>query len=63
MINAKFDKEDWARIINALQTYVIVEEEALKSRNVGDKEWNALVEYETLIRDIQFYIIGQEDKT
>lgn len=48
-------KEDWRMILHALQSYVIQREEHLKTINAGDREWNEVVEYEKLIKDIETY--------
>ena len=51
-------RDDWEKIVFALQSYVIDEEEKLVRKNAGDSEWTALTDYEILIRDIQLYILG-----
>ena len=55
---ASFSKEDWQRIVHALQTYVITEEASLSTQNVGDKEWNRLAAYDVLANDINLYVLG-----
>jgi len=55
---ASFNKSDWQKITTALKTYVIQKEEYLKTRNVGDREWNEVDEYNVLINDIELYVLG-----
>lgn len=55
---ASLSKEDWGRIVFALKSYVITEEWSLSQDNHGDKEWQELNVYETLMKDIELYVIG-----
>lgn len=59
-IATQFSISDWRRIKNALMTYVIIQEDKLKSQNVGDREWDELEEYNTLIRDIDIYVLQND---
>ena len=58
VFNGKFSTEDWLRIIQALKSYVITQEEVLRTKNVGDREWQELEEYSTIARDIEYYVIS-----
>ena len=60
LLNGSFSVEDWRTIIHALKTYVISEEEALKSQNVGDREWEALNRQKDIIGHIELYILPGE---
>jgi len=51
------DQKEWEMILLALETYVINKESQLIKENAGDTKWRDLEEYNTLIRDIQLYII------
>ena len=53
-----FSSDDWSRILFALQTYVINQEQVLSKQNVGDREWQELESYTSLINDIEIYILG-----
>ena len=53
-----FIDEDWARIRLSLRDYIIQQEEALKSINAGDREWNELNKYIAIERDIDLFIFG-----
>ena len=55
---ASFSKEDWQRIVHALQSYVINEEASLSTQNVGDREWDRLAAYDVLANDINLYVLG-----
>ena len=55
---ASFSQEDWRRIVHALQTYVINEEEILTTQNVGDREWDRVAAYNVLANDINLYVLG-----
>ncbi len=55
---ASFSTNDWTRILFALQTYVINQESVLSKQNVGDREWQELESYTSLINDIELYILG-----
>ena len=55
---ASFSQEDWRRIVHALQTYVINEEEILTTQNVGDREWDRIAAYGVLANDINLYVLG-----
>lgn len=55
---ASFSSNDWSRILFALQTYVINQEYVLSKQNVGDREWEELESYTSLINDIEIYILG-----
>lgn len=59
-IASTLTESDWQRILLALESYVIHEETKLKGKNAGDREWQQLEEYNTLIRDIQLYCIGRD---
>ena len=58
LYNGKFSVEDWSRIVHALKSYVITQEEVIRTKNVGDREWQELEEYSTIARDIEYYIIS-----
>ena len=58
VFNGRFITEDWIRIIQALKSYVISQEEVLRNKNVGDREWQELEQYSTIARDIEYYIIS-----
>lgn len=58
VFNGKFGTEDWSRIVHALKSYVITQEEVIRTKNVGDREWQELGEYSTIARDIEYYIIS-----
>ena len=62
IINAKFSVEDWERIVHALQSYVIANEELLKQRNCGDREWDNLLSYSTLAKDLELFVLPMEKK-
>jgi hypothetical protein len=51
------DRKSWEMILLALETYVINKETQLIKENAGDEPWRDLDQYNTLIRDIQLYII------
>lgn len=55
---ASFSTNDWSRILFALQTYVINQEYVLSKQNVGDREWEELESYTSLINDIEMYVLG-----
>ena len=55
---ASFSQEDWRRIVHALRTYVINEEEILTTQNVGDREWDRVAAYGVLANDINLYVLG-----
>ena len=55
--SGKFSIESWSRIVHALETYCITEEQALKKQNVGDREWQELSEYEDIKRYIEMFIL------
>jgi hypothetical protein len=55
---ASFSQEDWRRVVHALQTYVINEEESLSTQNVGDREWDRVAAYGVLANDINLYVLG-----
>lgn len=57
---ASLSKEDWERIAFALKSYIITEEWSLSQENHGDKEWQELNVFETLLKDIELYVIGAE---
>ncbi len=57
---ASLSKEDWKRITFALKSYIITEEWSLSQKNHGDKEWQELNVYETLLKDIELYVIGAD---
>ena len=56
---ASFSTNDWSRILFALQTYVINQEYVLSKQNVGDREWEELEAYTSLINDIEMYVLGE----
>jgi hypothetical protein len=56
---ASFSTNDWSRILFALQTYVINQEYVLSKQNVGDREWEELESYTSLINDIEMYVLGE----
>ena len=58
VFNGRFSTEDWSRIVHALKSYVITQEEVIRTKNVGDREWQELEEYSTIARDIEYYIIS-----
>ena len=60
IVTTQFARQDWVRIKNALMTYVIKTEAVLKDQNVGDREWQDLESYNTLIRDIDLYVLNNE---
>ena len=51
---------DWQKILLALETYVIHEEDRLRMMNARETDWQHLSEFETLIKDIQMYCIGRD---
>ena len=63
MIADQFKEEDWERIVHALKSYVIREEEVLKSQNLGDREWQELISYSHLAADIELFILPMKRKT
>ncbi len=58
VFNGRFITEDWLLIIQALKSYVISQEEVLRTKNVGDREWQELEQYSTIARDIEYYVIS-----
>ena len=58
-----FDEESWEMIIDALLYFVQEQTTEMKKRNLGDKEWQWLSDYETLVNDIQLYVVSQASKT
>ena len=46
--------KDLGVIKNALEFYIIMEEQRLIDTNAGDGEWQELTEYETALRNIKF---------
>ena len=62
VFTGQLSSKDWLHIVHALKSYVILEEETLRKRNVGDREWQELEEYSALARDIEYYILSI-DKT
>ena len=59
---ATFDKEDWQKILDAMNYFIRCQQEELSKRNVGDKEWQELMEYEAIAMDILLYVIGSDSK-
>lgn len=59
---ATFDKEDWQKILDAMNYFIRCQQEELSKRNVGDKEWQELMEYEAIAMDILLYVIGNDSK-
>tara|TARA_R110002050_G_scaffold297707_1_gene459586 strand:- start:443 stop:640 length:198 start_codon:yes stop_codon:yes gene_type:complete len=59
---ATFDKEDWQKILDAMNYFIRCQQEELSKRNVGDKEWQELMEYEAIATDILLYVIGNDSK-
>ena len=59
---ATFDKEDWQKILDAMNYFIRCQQEELSKRNVGDKEWQELMEYEAIATDILLYVIGCDSK-
>ena len=59
---ATFDKEDWQKILDAMNYFIRCQQEELSKRNVGDKEWQELMAYETIAMDILLYVIGNDSK-
>ena len=61
----RFSIKTWSRIVHALETYCITEEQALKQKNVGDREWQELSEYEDISRYITMFILplGKSNET
>ena len=57
LLNGSFSVEDWGILVHALKTYVIREEEALKTQNVGDREWDQINRYKDIIGHIELYIL------
>jgi len=51
------DQKEWEMILLALETYVIDKEAQLIKESAGDTKWRDLEEYNTLIRDVQLYIL------
>ena len=62
-VNGSLVEEDWQRIIHALKSYVIREEETLKTQNVGDREWQELISYSSLAADIELFILPMRKTT
>ena len=62
-VNGSLVEEDWQRIIHALKSYVIREEETLKTQNVGDREWQELISYSSLAADIELFILPLKCQT
>ena len=58
-----FDEESWEMIIDALLYFVQEQTTEMKKHNLGDKEWQWLSDYETLVNDIQLYVVAQANKT
>ena len=58
-----FDEESWEMIIDALLYFVQEQTAEMEKRNLGDKEWQWLSDYETLVNDIQLYVVSQASKT
>lgn len=59
-VTTQFSITDWRRIQKALMSYVITEENRLCKLNVGDRPWQELEEYNTLIRDIDIYVLKND---
>ena len=51
VFNGKFGTEDWSRIVNAIKSYVITQEEDIRTKNVGERASQELREYCTIARD------------
>ena len=51
-------RDDWEKIVIALQHYVINTETTLIEKNAGEREWTELSQFETLIKDINLYILA-----
>ena len=62
VFTGQLSTKDWLRIVHALKSYVIAQEEILRTKNVGDREWQELQDYSALARDIEYYILSL-DKT
>ncbi len=59
-IPAEFSNEDWERILYAIQHYVITQENYLSGKNVGDKEWQELRVFDSIAKDIEYFIITKK---
>ena len=59
---ATFDKEDWQKILDSMNFFIRCQQEELSKRNVGDKEWQELMEYEAIAMDILLYVLGGNSK-
>ena len=60
LLNGSFSAENWSRIVHALQSYVISEEEVLKTQNASDREWDAIERQKDIIRHIELYVLPGE---
>ena len=49
--------DQWDQVTSALRFYIAVKTEELKSSNNGDREWQALVDYENTLSDIEYFIL------
>ena len=55
---ASFQSEDWARIMRALEYYVIDQEQRLSEQNVGDAPYAELDKYSAIRNDIATFVLG-----
>ena len=60
LLNGSFSVEDWGTIVHALKTYVISQEDVLKTQNASDREWNAIERQKDIIRHIELYVLPGE---
>ena len=52
--------DQWEQVTSALRFYIAVKTEELKGKNVGDVEWQQLVDYENTLSDIEYFILGNK---
>ena len=59
---SNLSRHQWQLIINALLYYIRHQTDELKAHNVGDREWNELLEYENTLTDIRFFVLACDNK-
>ena len=56
-MRSNLTRNQWEQVVTALEYYINHRTQDLQSRNVGDKEWQEVADFEGTLRDIEFYIL------
>ena len=61
-VSSNLTRQQWQQIVNTTTYYIRDERIRLTNNNFGDREWDALSEYESTLNDILLYVIPHHNK-